>query len=132
MIRHSFGEYIAAFLAGFFAYGLFETALRGYTHWTMTLLGGTVMAVLYSMRMPLTEGAFFGALFVTAAEFTVGVADNLIMGWHVWDYSELPLNLMGQICPTFSALWYLLCTLGLLLCRKMQRQYQSLPERVPE
>ena len=125
--KKSPGEYIAVFLFGFFAYGLFETALRGYTHWTMVLLGGMTAVLLYSMNMPPVQGALYGTLFVTAAEFTVGVFDNLIMGWHVWDYSTQPLNLLGQVCPVFSALWYLLCFLGILLCRRIRRSY-SLPE----
>ena len=125
------GEYIAAFLFGFFAYGLFETALRGYTHWTMVLLGGAAAVLLYGMEMHPAAGALCGAVFVTAAEFAVGVLDNLIMGWQVWDYSDMPLNLMGQICPMFSALWYVLCFLGILICRRIRRCY-LLPERLSE
>ena len=28
---------------------------------------------------------------------------------NVWDYSDRKFNLMGQICPLYSALWFLLC-----------------------
>jgi uncharacterized membrane protein len=24
---------------------------------------------------------------------------------NVWDYSDMPFNLLGQICPSFSLLW---------------------------
>ena len=48
------------------------------------------------------------ALFITAIELIFGIFDNLIMGWQVWDYSEMPLNFMGQICLSFSLYWYLL------------------------
>ncbi len=123
------GEYTAAFLFGFFAYCLFEIAVRGRTHWTMGLLGGTVFCVLYSMlhhlRAPRLTQALLGAGFVTAAEFTVGVFDNLIMGWAVWDYSRQPLNLLGQICPMFSALWFLLCLIALRICDGFYRQYHK-------
>ena len=125
-MTRSSGEYIAAFLFGFFAYCFFEIALRGRTHWTMGLLGGTVLCVLYSMRQlrePRWVCALLGTLFVTAAEFTVGVFDNLIMGWAVWDYSGLPFNLLGQICPLFSALWFVLCFFALRLCERFDRQY---------
>ena len=35
-------EYGIMFLLGCFIYSLLEIAARGYTHWTMTLLGGIV------------------------------------------------------------------------------------------
>lgn len=120
------GERIAMFLFGFFAYCFFEIALRGYTHWTMGLLGGAALSVLSGisvLREPQPVKALLGALFVTSAEFTAGVFDNLIMGWQVWDYSDRPLNLLGQICPLFSALWFLLCLLGLRICRRFHQQY---------
>lgn len=119
-MRKQHGEYLLAFLLGFFLYAMLEIAGRGYTHWTMGLLGGAAMALLYSMEGSLhgrrITRALLGGMFVTAAEFTVGVYDNLIMGWAVWDYSARPLNLLGQICPLFSALWILLCFLASLLC----------------
>jgi len=34
---------------------------------------------------------------------------NMRLGWGVWDYSEMPGNVLGQICPTFSAIWFVLC-----------------------
>ena len=37
----------------------------------------------------------------------VGVVVNLWYGWHVWDYSREPGNLLGQICPLFSFIWFL-------------------------
>lgn len=120
------GEYIIAFLTGFFLYGLLEIAGRGYTHWTMTLMGGTVLCVLYHMEgkgLRRVENALFGAIFVTAAEFTVGVLDNLIMGWEVWDYSDVPLNLYGQICLPFSILWFILCVPASFLCSAIFTKY---------
>ena len=121
------GVSAAAFLLGFFSYGLIEISGRGYTHWTMCLLGGAAMALLCEMDAVLSEPlwmrALLGALFVSAAEFTVGIFDNLIMGWRVWDYSGRPLNLLGQVCPLFSALWYLLCAVGSLVCGPFRRCY---------
>lgn len=128
--KHS-GEYIAAFLFGFFAYCFFEIAVRGRTHWTMGILGGMTLCVLYRMEHSLHEPrwvcALLGAGFVTAAEFTVGVFDNLIMGWQVWDYSDRAFNILGQICPLFSALWFLLCLMALRVCGVFYRQYHRVP-----
>ena len=123
-MRHSEpGEYAAAFLAGFFLYAMFEIAGRGYTHWTMGLTGGITLMLLYRMtvRPPgsIWVQSLLGALFVTCTEFTVGVIDNLVMGWHVWDYSAIRWNLLGQICPQFTLLWYVLCLAALCVCRML-------------
>ena len=49
------------------------------------------------------------AVLVTAVEFVAGLVLNLWLGLDIWDYSHLPFNLMGQICPQFAALWWGLC-----------------------
>lgn len=122
------GGYVIAFLYGFFLYALIEITFRGYTHWTMALTGGVVLAVLYDMECRLTAHcivrALLGALFITAMEFTVGVFDNLVMGWMVWDYSEVPWNLMGQICLPFSALWFVICLPAGRFCRVIAQRFQ--------
>ena len=45
------------------------------------------------------------SLFITALEFMIGLVVNLIMGLNIWDYSKVPLNLLGQICLPFSGVW---------------------------
>jgi len=128
-MQQSAGEYMTVFLFGFFVYALLEIAGRGYTHWTMGLLGGAALMLLYSMErhFPAPSGvrAVFGALFITASEFTVGVFDNLIMGWHVWDYSDRAWNLLGQVCPLFSMLWFLLCFPAQRVCAALYRRYHA-------
>lgn len=128
----AFAGYGVAFLFGFFLYSMLEIAFRGYTHWTMALTGGIVLMVLYDMEHRLQVHtlwrALMGALFITAFEFTVGVADNLLMGWQVWDYSELPMNLLGQICLPFSAIWFILCIPAGLFCRLMGRRLGLIPQ----
>ena len=61
------------------------------------------------MIIPLILAAASGALIVTAYEFCVGMIVNVRLGWQVWDYSTLPGNIMGQICPVFTTAWFLLC-----------------------
>ena len=130
------GAYPMSFLLGFFAYCVFEIAIRGRTHWTMGILGGISFCVIgsmeHSLNAPAAVRALFAAVFVTASEFTVGVFDNLIMGWRVWDYSDRPFNLLGQICPQFSAVWYLLCFAAVLIAKRFCRQYQMPPVRETE
>ena len=33
---------------------------------------------------------------------------NIILQWNVWDYSNVPFNVMGQICLPFSIIWFFL------------------------
>ena len=105
---------ILVFVLGGSSYGLMEVLFRGHTHWTMVITGGACILTLYLlsgwlMSIPLILAAASGALIVTAYEFCVGMIVNVRLGWQVWDYSTLPGNIMGQICPVFTAAWFLLC-----------------------
>ena len=51
----------------------------------------------------------------TALEFITGCIVNLWLGWDVWDYSDMPGNLMGQICPQYTLLWAVLVLVAILL-----------------
>ena len=46
-----------------------------------------------------------GAVIVTALELCLGTVVNIILGWNVWDYSNMPGNFLGQICPQFTLAW---------------------------
>ncbi len=110
------------FILGGFAYGLLETVFRGHTHWTMVLTGGACVLTIYYMqgalaRLPLIAAATAGALTITAYEFFVGLIVNLRLGWDVWDYSSVPFNILGQICPVYTMIWFLLCLIFLGLLR---------------
>lgn len=58
---------------------------------------------------PLWLQALACAALVTAVELAAGCVLNLWLRLGVWDYSHLPGNLWGQICPQFSVLWWALC-----------------------
>lgn len=117
-------QYIAVFLLGGAAYGLMELLWRGRTHWTMLLLGGVCFLYMYlvSARADLAPAVQYAlcALFITAAEFLTGALVNGALGWAVWDYSALPMNLYGQICARYSLLWFLLSIPGCALARLLR------------
>lgn len=102
------------FSVGGFLYILVELLWRGYSHWTMFLLGG--LCFFYAgiqnehtaWEKPLLLQSVQVALFITAAEFITGCIVNLWLGWNVWDYSDMPFNLLGQICPQYILLWVVL------------------------
>ena len=105
---------IIVFLIGGLSYGLIEILYRGYTHWSMVLTGGAVILTFYYLiplliQLPLWASALLGAAIITTYEFTMGCVVNLLFKMEVWDYSDQPGNILGQICPQFSGCWFLLC-----------------------
>ena len=92
----------------------------------MLLAGGVslLLILLTCVRRPLWQGWVQGMALITAVEFVSGCVLNLGLGWHVWDYSAQPLNLMGQICPLFCLFWLLLSVPAVALCRFLRRLAQ--------
>ena len=105
---------ITVFILGGMAYGLMEVLFRGHTHCSMVITGGACVLTLYlimdwTMNLPLVVAALAGAGIITFYEFCVGMLVNVSFGWHVWDYSSMPGNILGQICPLFTGLWFAMC-----------------------
>lgn len=102
-------------------YASMELAFRGRTHWTMAVLGGVLFVVIglfnevLPWEMSLTLQAVLGSLVVTGMELVAGILLNCWLGLDIWDYSNLPFNLWGQICLPFSALWVLLAGVAVVL-----------------
>ena len=112
--ENSIGPELLVFVLGGTAYAMMEILFRGHTHWSMALTGGACVVTLYILLdwlngQPLVMAALAGAVIVTVYEFAVGCIVNLRFGWAVWDYSDMEGNLLGQICPVFTAAWFALC-----------------------
>lgn len=58
---------------------------------------------------PLWLQALACAALVTVTEFAAGCVLNLWLGLDIWDYSDIPFNLMGQICLPFFFVWFGIC-----------------------
>ena len=105
---------IFVFILGGWFYGSVEILYRGYTHWSMALTGGAVLLTFYFLlpylsSTPLFVAAAVGALIITTYEFFMGCIVNLWFKWNVWDYSDCPGNILGQICPQYTVYWFGLC-----------------------
>lgn len=117
----NFFKYLILFIIGGIIYFLFETILRGWSHWSMFLLGGLCFVLIgeYNEHVdwdtPLIKQGVIGACIVTALEFVVGTVVNVYLGWGIWDYSNVPLNFMGQICLPFSILWIFVSILAVVV-----------------
>ena len=102
------------FALGAVGYYFIEIAFRGFSHWSMALCGGICLCSVYAANRKLGHRALvfralIGALIITAIEFLAGCILNLYLGWNIWNYSNFPINLAGQITPLFSALWFFMC-----------------------
>lgn len=64
---------------------------------------------------PLWLQAVVCAALVTLVEFVAGCVLNLWIGLDIWDYSDIPFNLLGQICLPFSLVWLVLCFLFIVV-----------------
>ena len=62
---------------------------------------------------------------ITTVEFVAGCIVNLRLHWQVWDYSSLPFNLLGQICPRFILMWFALSIPGVALCTLLHRLFTA-------
>lgn len=109
------------FGVGGFTYVLFEIVWRGYSHWTMFVVGAICFLIIgginefYSWEMPLWKQCVISALIITAIEFISGCIVNLGLGWNVWDYSDTPFNVLGQICLPYTLLWIPVSLIGIIL-----------------
>lgn len=125
-----FRETLTVFLIGCVLYSVLEILFRGYTHWSMSLTGGICFSVLYHLHthcrdVSLFRRALLGSLCITAVELAIGCTVNLLLGWDVWDYSDQPLNLLGQICPLFSLCWLILSVIANPVCRHLQKEIKN-------
>ena len=114
-------EYAFLWILGGSIYFAFELIFRGFSHWSMFILGGICMMFFAfqgsasNFSEPLWKQVFRCTIFVISCEFITGIIVNKWLGIDVWDYSDMPLHLFGQICLPFALLFAILCTLGILL-----------------
>lgn len=114
-------KYLFLFVTGGLLYNLIEMTYRGWTHWTMFFLGGLCFVALGAINevipwaMPLWQQVLIGVCIITGLEFLTGCIVNLWMGWGIWDYSQKPGNILGQICPQYFALWMPVSLAGIVL-----------------
>lgn len=120
MLRKAYRPLILLVIGGAAYYGL-EMLWRGRSHWTMFIVGGACFVLcglineLFTWDIPLLVQGAAGACMVTAVEFVSGLILNVWMGLGIWDYGNLPFNIMGQVCLPFSLLWIILAMVAVVL-----------------
>lgn len=118
-------EYLFLWCMGGCIYYSFEMLFRGFSHWSMFILGGLCLMFCFwqgqilNWTAPLWLQVLRCVIFVTACEFITGIIVNKWMGWGVWDYSDQPFQLFGQICLPFAVIFSGLCVVGIFLSAYM-------------
>ena len=74
-----------------------------------------LLGQLPELRIPRLLQAGCGAGIITAVELATGLLFN--RDYTVWDYRSQPFNVLGQICPVFSAVWIPVGMAGMTLYR---------------
>ena len=113
-------KYPMLFLFGGSIYYLLEIIFRGYSFPAMAVCGGLCFIICgvineRSRCMPLVLQQLIAASGITVIEFISGLILNVWLGLNMWDYSNMPGNVLGQICPQFMILWFFLSAVGIIL-----------------
>lgn len=123
-------RYAAHFVIGGTGYGIIELIWRKHTHWTMILAGG-ICFIIFSViaeklaTKPLAIKAVLASLCITLIELIFGVIFNIHFKMNVWDYSDIPMNILGQICPIFSFFWCILSFIFLPLASLLNEMIKN-------
>lgn len=115
-----FLKYLTLFLVGGAFYYALEVLFRGYSFPAMAGCGGLCFIICGVLNekdrcMPLILQMAIAAFGITAIEFVFGLVLNVWLDLGMWDYSNMPGNILGQICPQFMVLWFFLSAVGIIL-----------------
>lgn len=114
-------KHIILFFIGGLIYYLIEILWRGYSHITMVFCGGLcfiligIVNELIPWDIKLWKQMLIGSVIVTVVEFFTGCIVNLWLGLEVWDYSNLPFNILGQVCLPFCIAWFFISLLAIVI-----------------
>lgn len=115
-------KYFILFIIGGTVYYCIELIYKGGdSHWTMYTVGGICFILIGGINefipwhMKLWKQMLIGSCIVTIIEFISGLIINVWLDLDVWNYSELPFNILGQICLPFSIIWFFLSLLAIIV-----------------
>lgn len=113
---------------GGWGYTMLEVFWRGYSHISMYIAGGIGLWLLIriaTLNMHIVNNILLGGLCITILELICGCVVNLWLGLRIWDYSYEAVHFLGQICPRYTLLWILLCSVTIPFCRIAIRKKSS-------
>lgn len=107
-------KYFTLFLIGGIAYYFIEIVYRGYSHFSMIIVGGLCFILIGSINefsnkeIPLLLQMIISVFIIDIIELISGIIINRILLLNVWDYSQLRFNFLGQISLNSSIAWFFL------------------------
>ncbi len=117
-------KHFILFGIGGIAYLIIELLWRGWSHWSMFLLGGICFVLIglvnEKSNIPILLQMLIGAVIITALEFVIGYVVNIRLGMHVWSYYHIPYNIMGQICLPYTLLWFVMSLVCIIADDKLR------------
>lgn len=130
MLIHELGLYfmIYAFLGwclevAFAAFVKGKFVNRGFLSGPVCPIYGFGMVIIITLLTPLKNNIFIlflGSMLLTSIlEFITGYILEKVFHEKWWDYSDVPFNLKGYICLSFSILWGLACVFVIDLIHPM-------------
>jgi uncharacterized membrane protein len=87
----------------------------------MFLLGGICFILIgeinehLSWEMSILKQGLIGAGIITSLEFIFGYILNIQLQLGIWNYSNIPFNILGQICLPFSIIWFFISIIAIIL-----------------
>ena len=94
----------------------------GYANIVMLPIGGLCGLCLGSINqipkfynMKIIYQSLIGSIIITSIEFISGCILNIWLNLGIWNYSNTPFNICGQVCLLYSFLWFLICPFGIWL-----------------
>lgn len=111
---------MALLIIGGAIYYLIEVVARGFSHWTMFFVGGICFIIIglineITPKMTIVKQMVLSALIITSIELFSGCILNIWLGLNIWDYSDQPYNLFGQISLKHTFYWFILSFVGIVL-----------------
>lgn len=108
------------------SYVFLEVFYRGHSDISMFFVGGLCGLLIglineITPKMPVLLQMLLGSVIVTFIEFVTGYILNIKLGLHIWDYSNLRFNILGQVSLLFSTLWFLLSYVVIWLDDKIRK-----------
>lgn len=114
-------KYLTLFLIGGIAYYFIEILYRGYSHFSMIIVGGLCFILIGSIdefsnkEIPLLLQMIISVLIIDIIELFSGIIINKLLLLDVWDYSSLRYNFLGQISLRSSIAWFFLSLLAIYM-----------------
>lgn len=114
-------KYLTLFLIGGIAYYFIEILYRGYSHFSMIIVGGLCFILIGSIdefsskEIPLLLQMIISVFIIDIIELFSGIIINKLLLLDVWDYSSLRYNFLGQISLRSSIAWFFLSLLAIYM-----------------